>query len=75
MTQAGKGAFKKTAVTKLIARTKMLAKKSAKGSLRGSKVKSVQVNVGSKKVNKKYVKKCKEVFAKKVCGKKTKIGL
>ena len=44
-----------------------------KGSLKGSKVKTVQVKVGSKKLNKKYVKKYKKIFTKKICGKKVKV--
>ena len=47
-----------------------MTKKSVKASLKGSKVKTVQVKVGSKKVNKKFVKKYKKIFTKKNAGKK-----
>lgn len=63
-------AFKKSKATKMIVKTKSLTKKSVKGSLKGSKIKTVQVKVGSKKVNKKFVKKYKKIFTKKVAGKK-----
>ena len=68
-----KGAFSKSAATKLIVKTKKLKKASVKGSLKGSKVKTVKVKVGSKKANKKYKKKYKKIFTKKICGKKVKV--
>ena len=64
-----KGAFKGTKVKTLIVKTKKLAKKSVKGCLKGSKVKSIQVKIGNKKVAKKY----KKIFTKKVAGKKAKV--
>jgi hypothetical protein len=51
-----KNALKGTKIRTVIVKTKKLKKKSVKASLRGSKVKTVKVKVGSKKVNKKYVK-------------------
>ena len=64
-------AFKGTKKLKtLIVKTKLLTKKSVKGCLKGSKVKTVKVKVGTKKLNKKFVKKYKKVFTKKVAGKK-----
>ena len=63
-------AFKKSKATKVVVKTKALTKKTVKSSLKGSKVKTVQVKVGSKKVNKQYVKKYKKIFTKKVAGKK-----
>ena len=66
-------AFKGTKVTKLIVKSKKLTKKSVKGSLKGSKVKTVKVKVGKRSVNKKYVKKYKKIFTKKNCGKKVKV--
>ena len=63
-------AFRGTKVKTLTVRTRMLTKRSVKGSLRGSKVKTVKVKVGKKKVNKKYVRKYKKIFTKKNCGKK-----
>ena len=44
-------AFKGSKATKIIVKTKALTKKTVKKSLKGSKVKTVQVKVGSKKVN------------------------
>ena len=63
--------YKKT--TTLEIKTKKLKKSSVKGSLKGSKIKTVQVKVGKKKVNKKYVKKYKKIFTKKNAGKKVKV--
>ena len=64
-----KNAFKGSKATKLILKTPNLTNKaSVKGSLKGSKVKTVQVKAG-----KKYVKKYKKVFTKKNAGKKVKV--
>lgn len=68
-----KYAFKGSKATKLIVKTKKLKKKSVKGSLKGSKIKTVQVKVGKKKTNKKYVKKYKKIFTKKNAGRKVKV--
>jgi len=57
-------------VTTIELKTKKLKKKAVKNSLKGSKVKTVKVKVGSKKINKKYVKKYKKIFTKKNAGKK-----
>lgn len=57
-------------VKTIVIRTKKLKKPSVRGCLKKSKVKIVRVQVGSAKVNKKYVKKYKKLFTKKVCGKK-----
>ena len=66
-----KGAFKGCKKLKtLIVKTKKLTKKSVKGCLKGSAVKTVKVKVGSKKANKTYAKKYKKIFTKKNCGKK-----
>ena len=65
-----KNAFKKSKATTIVVKTKSLTKASVKGALKGSKVKTVQVKVGSKKVNKKFVKKYKKIFTKKNAGKK-----
>ena len=46
----------------------MLKKQKVKGSLRGSKVKTIQVKIGSKSVNKKYVTKYTKIFTKKNSG-------
>ena len=68
-----KGAFKGTNIKTIVVKTKKLKKKSVKGSLKGSKVKTVKVQVGSKKANKKVVKKYKKIFTKKNAGKKAKV--
>jgi hypothetical protein len=70
-----KGALKSFKKVKtVIVKTKKLTKKSVKGSLKGSKVKTIKVKVsGKKRINKRYVKKYKKIFAKKNCGKKTKV--
>jgi len=60
-------------VTTIELKTKKLKKKSVKNSLKGSKVKTVKVKVGSKKLNKKYIKKYKKFFTKKNAGKKVKV--
>ncbi|MBQ9322228.1 MAG: leucine-rich repeat protein, partial [Eubacterium sp.] len=70
ITTISKNAFAKSKVTKLIIKTKNLSKKSVKGALKGSKVKTIQVKVGSKKVNKTFVKAYKKIFTKKNAGKK-----
>ena len=73
ITQINTNAFKGSKATKLIVRTKKLTKKSVKGSLKGSKIKTVKVKVGKKSVNKKYVKKYKKIFTKKNAGKKVSV--
>ena len=53
--------------------SKSLTKGGVKGSLKGSSVKTVKVKVGSKKVNKTYVKKYKKIFTKGNAGKKASV--
>ena len=65
-----KNAFKGSRVIKLIVKSKSLTKKSVKGALKGSKVRTIQVKIGKKSVNKKYVKKYKKIFTKKNAGRK-----
>ena len=66
-----KNAFKGSKATKIVLKTKLLKKAKVKGCLKGSKIKTVQVNVSSKKsVNKKYVKLYKKYFTKKNAGRK-----
>ncbi len=65
-----KNAFENPNAVKMIVRTKHLTKKSVKGSLKSSAVKTVQVKVGSKAQNRKYVRKYKKIFTKKNAGKK-----
>ena len=68
-----KNAFKGTKITTVTVKTKKLKAKAVKGSLKGSKVKTVLVKVGNKKANKKFVKKYKKIFTKKNAGKKVKV--
>lgn len=68
-----KNAFKGTKVKTLLIKTKKLKKKSVKGALKGSNIKNVKVQVGSKKTNKKYIKKYKKIFTKKNVGRKVKV--
>lgn len=69
-----KGAFKnfRNANT-LVVKSKKLTRARVKGSLKGSSITKVKVNVGKKKTNKKYVKKYKKIFTKKNCGKKVRV--
>ena len=67
-------AFKGKKVKTLTVTTKKLTKKSVKGSLKGSKIKTIKVKVGKKKLNKKYVKEYKKIFTKKNAGRKVKIS-
>jgi len=57
-------------VRTLVVKTKKLKKANVKGSLKGSKVRTILVKVGAKKANKQYVKKYKPFFTKKNAGKK-----
>lgn len=57
----------------LTVKSTKLTKSGVKNSLKKSKVKRVKVKVGSKKLNKQYVKKYKKFFTKKNCGKKVKV--
>lgn len=63
------GAFKGTDVKKFVVKTTKLTKKSVKGSLKGSKVKVVQVAVAKSKLAK-AKKKCRACFTKKNAGRK-----
>ena len=60
-------------VKTLQVQTKKLKKAAVAGSLKGSKVKQVIVNVAKPKAHAKLVKKYKKAFAKKSCGKKVKV--
>ena len=68
-----KYAFKSSKSTKMIVKTKLLKKSTIKGSLKGSKIKTVQVKIGTKKVNRTYVNKYKKIFTKKIAGKKVRV--
>ena len=73
VTKIAKNAFAKSKATRLILKTKKLKKAGIKGSLRGSKIKVIQVKVGSKASRKKLVKTYKKIFTKKNAGKKVTI--
>jgi hypothetical protein len=68
-------ALKGSKVSTLIVKSKLLTNKSVKNAFKGGKAKkiTVKVDLGSKKVNKKYVKKYKKIFTRKNCGKKVKV--
>ena len=69
--QIDKNAFKKSKATTLVLKTKNLSKKRVKGCFKGArKLKTVQVKVGSKKINQKYVKKYKKIFTRANTGRK-----
>lgn len=69
-----RNAFKGTNIRTVIVKTKKLKKAKVKNAFKGAKVTKVKVNVGSKKLNKKYVKKYKKIFTKKNVGKKVKVS-
>ena len=73
VTSIAPNAFAGTSVKTVTVKSKKLTKASVKGSLKGSKVKTVKVKVGKKKENKKFVKKYKKIFTKKNAGKKVKV--
>ena len=64
-----KNAFYGSTVTTVTLKTKVLTKAKVKGSLKGSKVKTIKVKVGGKAQNKKFVKKYKPYFTKANAGK------
>ena len=63
-------AFKGTKVKTLTVKTGKLTKRPVKASLKNSKVRTIKVNAGKKKLNKKYVKRYKKIFTKKNAGRK-----
>ena len=65
-----KNAFKGSKATKLIIKTKLLKKSKVKGSLKGSRIKTIKVKVGSKAKNKKYIRLYKKIFTKSNAGRK-----
>ena len=65
-----KNAFKGSKAVKLIIKSKKLTKKSIRGSLKGSKVRTVQIKVGKKALNRKYLRKYRKIFTRKNTGKK-----
>ena len=68
-----KNAFKGSKATTLTLKTKLLTKAKVKGSLSGSKIKTVKVSIGAAAVNKQYVKTYKKFFTKANAGKKVKV--
>lgn len=63
-------AFKGSKATKLTVKTQKLKKATVKGSLNGSAVKTLQVSLGKKALNKKYVTAYKKIFTKTNAGRK-----
>ena len=61
-------AFKNSKVKTVTLKTKNLTKKSVKGALKGSSVKAVNVKLGDKALNKKYIKKYSSIFTKDIVG-------
>ena len=68
-----KKAFKGSKATTLVIKTRRLTRKSVKGCLKGSRIRTVKVRVGSKKSNRKYVRNYKRIFTKKNAGKKIRV--
>ena len=66
-------AFKGSKAKTVTIKTRMLTKESVKNSLKASKVKTIKVKTGNKKLSKTFVKKYKKIFTKKNCGKKVKV--
>ena len=69
-----KNAFAGSKATKVVLQTKSLKKSQIKGCMKGSKVKTVYVKVGTKAQNKKVLKSYKKIFRKSVIGRKVKIA-
>ena len=65
-----KNTFSGSKTTKLVVKTKKLTKARVKGSLKSSKIKTIQVKVGKKNVNLKYIRKYKKIFTAKNSGRK-----
>lgn len=65
-----KNAFKGSKAAKLVVKTKLFKKSGVKGALKGSAIKTIQVKVGKKSDNKKYVKLYKKIFTKANAGRK-----
>ena len=65
-----KNAFKGSKAAKLTLKTKLLKKAKIKGCLKGSKIKAIQVKVGPKSLNKKFVSIYGKLFTKANTGKK-----
>ena len=69
----GSFAFYYSKVKTITVKTRKLTMKSVHDSLRYSKVKTIRVSLGSKSLNRKYVKKYKRFFAKSNSGRKVKV--
>jgi len=63
-------AFRGSKIRTIELKTKKLTTKSVRSSLMQCKVRTIKVNVGTKKQNKAYVKKYRKIFTKKNAGKK-----
>ena len=71
----GKGAFKGcTKLKTLVLKTDDLKKSSVKGSLKGSKIKTVKLSLGSKKKNRRYARKYRKYFDEANSGRKVKVS-
>lgn len=66
-------AFAGSKVTKVILKTKNLKKSTIKNCMKSSKVKTIQVKVGTKKENKKILKAYKKFFKKSVLGRSVRL--
>ena len=67
------GAFSGSGVKTVTIKTKQLTAASVKGSLKGSKVNALNIKLGNKSLNKKYIKKYKKIFTLKNSGKEVKV--
>ncbi len=72
VTKIAPKAFNGSKISTIVIKSAKLSKKNVKNALKGSKAKKIilKVKVGSKKVNRAYVKKYKKYFTKKNVGKK-----
>ena len=70
ITRLAAGSFKGKRIRTVVLKTKLSSKAFVKGSLKGSKVKTIKVKVGTRAQNKSYVKKYKRFFTKANAGRK-----
>ena len=70
VTRLAAGSFKGKRIRTVVLKTKLSSKAFVKGSLKGSKVKTIKVKVGTRAQNKSYVKKYKRFFTKANAGRK-----
>ena len=65
--------FQECRATKMILMSRLLSKTSVKGCLKGSNIRTVVVNVGSKTANRRCVRKYKKIFTTKNVGRKVRV--